>query len=114
MSNLKLDFEPNKLYSTKGTLIVFGNEEKPLFSDTLDIANSKKRKQFVEEVANICEAVSKEQLEQAILEQIARITTEKRKADENAENEQKVDTRETTPPEVKDAALDLLKSKAVL
>ncbi len=111
MSNLKLDFEPNKLYSTKGTLIVFGNEEKPLFSDTLDIANSKKRKQFVEEVANICEAVSKEQLEQAILEQIARITTEKRKADEKAENEQKADPLDATPQEVKDAALEMLKGR---
>ena len=45
MSDVKLTFQSDKPCSTKGTLILFsGNDNEPLYSDTLDIANSKKRK----------------------------------------------------------------------
>ena len=89
MSEIKLDFQSNKPYSTKGVLSVFDSKDTLLHSDTLDLANNKKRKAFVKDVAEICEAIPAEKLEQAILEQIARIQAEKRRADENtADNEE--------------------------
>jgi energy-coupling factor transporter ATP-binding protein EcfA2 len=110
---LELEFQPNKPYCTKGTLIVFDSNEKPLYSDTLDIASAKKRKGFVKEVTTICQAVSQEQLELRILEEIARIAAERRKASEKAVDEQQVDPLESTSQEVKDAALELLKSDSL-
>jgi len=111
MSDLRLEFEPGKRYSTKGTLIIFGSDDKPLHSDTLDMADCEKRKKFAKAVAAICEAIPTEQLERAILEKVAQITAEKRKADDKTEDEQKkADPLADTPQEVKDAALKLLKS----
>jgi hypothetical protein len=111
MGDLKLHFEPDKPHSTKGTLIVFGNEEKPMYSDTLDIANSKKRIFFVKEVVQKYPGIEAEILEQAILDEVARITTEKCKAKENTEDIQETDPLVATPQEVKEAALELLKSE---
>lgn len=112
MSEVRLDFQPERRYSTKGILIVFGeNGTKALFSDTLDIANSKKRKQFIADVTTAYKAISSEQLEQAIVEKVAQILSDKSKADENAGAETQKDPLETTPLEVNDAALKLLKSQ---
>ena len=112
MNDVKLEFHSDKPYSTKGTLILFsGNDDEPLYSDTLDIANSKKRKQFISEITQVCEGIPAEELEQAILKKIAEITKEKRRAGENPEDEQEIDPLETTPPEVKDAAFEVLKSE---
>lgn len=112
MSDVKLDFQSDKPCSTKGVLIVFsGNNDKPLHSDTLDIANSKKRRLFVKEFVEEYQGISAEQLEQAILEQVGHIMAEKRRANENTEDEQEIDPLETTPQEVKDAALEMLKSE---
>jgi len=112
MSDVKLNFQSDKPCSTKGTLILFGgNDDEPLYSDTLDIANSKKRKDFVKEVVQVCEGIPSEKLEQAILKKIAEIMKEKRRAGENTEDEQKIDPLEITPQEIKDAALEVLKSK---
>ena len=114
MSEVKLDFQSDKLYSTKGVLIVFsGNDDEPLYSDTLDIANNKKRKEFINEVVQTGEGIPAEKLEQAFLKKVAEIMAAKRKADKNQEDEQEIDPLETTPPEVKDAALELLKSKGL-
>ena len=89
MSEIKLDFQPNKPYVTKGTLSVFDSKGTLLHSDTLDLATNKKRKAFVEDVAEICEAIPAEKLEQAILEKVAEIQAEKRRADEDtADNEE--------------------------
>jgi len=111
MSDIRLDFQPDKATSTKGVLVVFGDEKAgPLHSDTLDIANSKKRKQFVKDVNTAYQAVSQEQLEQVILEKVAQITTEKRKAKENTQD-QEADPLASTPQEVKEAALELLKNE---
>jgi energy-coupling factor transporter ATP-binding protein EcfA2 len=112
MSDVKLEFHSDKPYSTKGTLIVFnGNDDEPLYSDTLDIANSKKRKQFISEVTKTCEGIPSEKLEQAILKKVAEIMKEKHKADENPEDEQEIDPLDITPQEVKDAAFEMLKSE---
>jgi hypothetical protein len=114
MSEVRLDFQSDKPYSTKGALIVFsGNDDEPLYSDTLDIANDKKRKEFTKEVVQICEGIPAEKLERAILKKVAGIMKEKRRADENPEDEQKIDPLKTTPQEVKDAALGLLKSEGL-
>jgi hypothetical protein len=101
MSEMKLHFQPSKPYSTKGALSVFDSKDTLLHSDTLDLATNKKRKAFVKDVAEICEAIPVEKLEQAILEQIARILAEKRRADENTAD----NTEEAQP---------LAKSKAAL
>ncbi|MFC1765584.1 hypothetical protein ACFL6U_26360, partial [Planctomycetota bacterium] len=63
MSEIKLDFQPDKPYSTKGALSVFDSKDKLLHADTLDLANNKKRKVFVKDVAEICEAIPTEKLE---------------------------------------------------
>jgi len=88
MSDLRLDFEPSKRHSTKGTLIVFGSDDKPLHSDTLNIASSKGRERFVNEVTGICEAISTEQLEQAILDKVGQIAEDRRKSDGKAEDDE--------------------------
>jgi hypothetical protein len=112
MSDIRLDFQPDKATSTKGVLIVFGDDKDgALHSDTLDIANSKKRKQFVKDVNTAYQAVSQEQLDRAILEKVAQITAEKRKADEKVETDPKVNPLGTTPQEVKEAALEMLKNE---
>jgi len=110
MSDLRLEFSPGKRYNTKGTLIIFGSDDKPLHSDTLDMADCEKRKKFAKAVAAICEAIPTEQLERAILEKVAQITAEKHKADDKTEDGQKADPLADTSQEVKDAALKLLKS----
>ncbi len=112
MSEVKLDFLSDKPCSTKGILTIFNSDgEKPLYSDTLDIANNKKRKAFIREVEQVCECIPAEKLEQAILEKVTEIIAEKHKANEKAENEQKTDLLENTPQEVKDTALELLKNE---
>lgn len=89
MSEIKLDFQPNRLHSTKGTLSIFDGDDTLLHSDTLDLASNKKRKAFVDDVVKAFKAISAEKLERAILEKIANIQAEKRRADENtADNEQ--------------------------
>jgi len=111
--DVKLDFQPDKPHSTKGTMIVYSEDEStslPLCCDKFDIANSKKRKLFIKEVVKEYQGISAEKLEQVMLEQIERIITEKRKAEEQAENKKDADPLETTPQEVKDAALEMLKS----
>lgn len=112
MTDVKLDFQSDKPCSTKGTLLIFGeNDDEPLYSDTLDIANDKKRTEFIKKVVQICEGIPTEKLEQAILKKIAEIMNEKRRAGENPEDEQETDLLETTPQEIKDAALEVLKIK---
>jgi DNA primase len=110
MSDVKLEFSPSKRYSTKGTLIIFGSDEKVLHSDTLDMADSEKRKKFANAVAAISKAIPKEQLEQAILEKVAQITARKREADDEKQDGRKGDPLDDTPQEVKEATLELLKS----
>lgn len=112
MGDIKLDFQANKTYGTKGILTLFNdNEGVPIYADTLDIANHKKRKQFINDVAQAYEGISEEKLNQAMLDKIAQILTQKRKAEEQVENKKKADPLETTPQEVKDAALEMLKSE---
>lgn len=112
--DVKLDFQPDKPNSTKGTMIVYSEDEStslPLCCDKFDIANSKKRKLFIKEVVKEYQGISAEKLEQAMLEQIERIITEKRKAEEQAENKKDADPLETTPQEVKDATFKMLKGE---
>jgi len=112
MSDVRLDFQSDKPCSTKGILIIFGgNDDEPLYSDTLDIANDKKRTEFIEKVVQSYKGIPTDKLEQAILKKVAEIMNEKHRAGENSEDEQETDPLETTPQEIKDAALEMLKSK---
>ena len=114
MSEIQLDFQSQRPYSTKGILIVLGEDEAPpLYSDTLDIANAKKRTDFIEEVVQRCEGIKAEELEQAVLEKIARIMADKRQADEKTACDSGPDPLENTPAEVKTAAMDMLKSETL-
>ena len=106
MSDIKLDFQPSKQNSTKGTLLVYsGDDTAPVDSDTLDIANKKQRTTFIKRVTEQCEGIPHEDLERAILEQVGRIVSANRKSEEKVE----ADPLETTPQAVKDAALAMLK-----
>jgi len=68
MSDVELDFQSDKPYSTKGILLIFsGNDDEPLYSDTFDIANDKKRTEFIDKVVQVCEGIPSEKLEQSIL-----------------------------------------------
>jgi len=114
MSDVRLDFQSDKPCSTKGILIIFGgNDDEPLYSDTLDIANDKKRTEFIKKVVQTCKGIPAEKLEQAVLKKVAEIMSEKRRTGENSEDEQKTDPLETTPQEIKDAALEMLKSENI-
>lgn len=111
MSEIRLDFQPDKIGSTKGVLIVFGCDKGgPLHSDTLDIASSKKRKQFVETVKDAYEGIPSEPLEQAILEKVAEMLAARESAGEETETDPGENPLKDTPQHTKDAALEMLKS----
>lgn len=112
--DVKLDFQPDKPHSTKGTMIVYSEDEStslPLCCDTFDIANDKRRRAFINKLTKEYSGISAKKVEQAILEQVGHILVEKRRAGEKAEGEQEIDPLETTPQEVKDAALEMLKGE---
>ena len=111
MNELKMDFQPDKPFGTKGTLIIYESDGNPLFSDTLDIANRKKRSECVKEVSEKNEGIEAEQLEQVILQKIADIARDRQKAQNDNPSEAEKDYLKDTPPEVKQAALDILKSE---
>src|SRR4030042_1397344 len=67
MSEINIDFHSDKTFGTKGTLFVYDDEDNPLFSDTLDIANSKKRNDFIKEVSEKYQGIESEWLETVIL-----------------------------------------------
>lgn len=111
MSEIRLEFQPDKPCSTKGILLVFiGDNTTPLHSDTLDMANSNKRKQFVNEVKSSYEEIQVEKLEQAILEKIAAIVADRNKVDGDTDKNQQTNPLQNTPQEVKETALSMLKS----
>lgn len=111
MSNIKLDFQPEKLFATKGTLVIsIEDQTTPLQLDTLDISNCKKRKQFVEEVAKKHSGIDAEELEQSIMKHAAKILANRNKASKTNEDNQQDDPLEHTSDELKDSALELLKS----
>ena len=111
MSDVKLDFQPDKTFSTKGTLIIYDSEDSPLFSDTLDIANRKKRNDCVKEVSGKYQGIESEQLEKVILQKVSQITKDKQKAQNDTASEAEKDYLKDTPPEIQRIALDTLKSE---
>jgi len=114
--DVKLDFQPDKPYSTKGTMIVNSEDEGtslPLCCDTFDIANDKRRRAFINKLTKEYAGISAKAVEHAILEHVVRIITERRKAGEKTENTQDINILEITPQEVKDAAVEMLKSESL-
>ena len=101
MSDVKLDFQPSKPYSTKGTLIVYAeNGAIPLHSDTFDLASDSRRTAFVKKVAQEHKGIPAEKITSAILAEVSKIMAEKRKATEKMELEIKA-LREQSPKESK-------------
>jgi len=112
--DVKLDFQPDKPNGTKGTLIVYSEDEStslPLCCDKFDIANEKQRRAFIHKLTKECTGISAKEVEQAILEYVVRIISGRRKAGEKAETKQDINMLEITPQEVKDAAIHTLKSE---
>jgi len=88
--DVKLDFQPDKPNSTKGTMIVYSEDEStslPLCCDKFDIANDKRREAFIDKLTKEYTGISAKKVEQAILEHVVQIITERRKAGEKTENE---------------------------
>ena len=112
MSDVNLHYQPTKAHSTKGTLTVSSkNDSTPLHCDTFDLANDKHRTAFIKKLENKYKGISPEKVNQTILRQIKRITTEKHRAEKQPHAKKCKDPLEGTPPEVKEAALAMLKSK---
>ncbi len=111
MGEIRIDFQPDKPFCTKGTLIIYDSEDNPLFSNTLDIANSKKRNDCVKEVSEKYQGIESELLEKVILQKVADIAKDRQKAKDTADNEPEKDYLKDTPPEIRQAALDMLKSE---
>lgn len=112
--DVRLDFQPEKPMSTKGTLIIYSEDEStslPLCCDTFDISNEKRRKPFIDKLTKEYPGISTKKIEQAIVEHVVRIIKERRNGSEKAGNKQDIDMLEITPQEVKDAAIEMLKSK---
>jgi hypothetical protein len=112
--DVKLDFQPDKPNSTKGTMIVYSEGEStslPLCCDTFDIANEKRRKSFISKLTKEYPGIAAKKVEQALLEHVVRIITDRRKAGEKTDNKQDVNILEITPQEVKDSATEALKSE---
>jgi hypothetical protein len=74
MSDVRLDFQPNKPHSTKGTLIVLaGNDTRALHSDTLDVANDKRRTAFIEKLTREHQGICPDKVQQAILGSVGKL-----------------------------------------
>ena len=114
--DVKLDFQPDKPCSTKGTLIIYSEDEStslPLCCDTFDIASEKRRKSFINSLTKEYQGISAKKVEQAILEHAIRIITNRRKAGEKTDNKQDINMLKVTPQEVKDSATEILKNKSL-
>jgi len=111
MSEIKIDFQPAKAFDTKGTLIVYDNEDRPLFSDTLDIANRKKRNNLVKDVSENYQGIEAEWLEELLLQKVSQITKDKQEAKKDFGDKSNEDPLKDTPPEIEEAALGMLKSE---
>ena len=112
MSEIKLDFQPSGLYSTRGILAVYGeNDAVPLMCDTFDLANDRRRAAFVKKLVQEHKGIPTEKTNSAILAEVAKIMAEKRRAAEKAKDDQDIDPLEATPRETEEAALDLLRSQ---
>jgi hypothetical protein len=111
MTDIRLDFRPNKTGGRRGVLAVFRNEEAtPLFCDTVtDIASDGKRKQFIDRVIELCPALAREDLEKSLLERAAQVLAQQDDHDD-ASREDAVDPLAETPQEVIDAAMATLRS----
>ena len=110
--DVKLDFQPDKPQSTRGTLIVYSEDESttlPLCCDTFDIANEKRRAAFINKLTKEYPAIAAKKVEQALLEHVVRIITDRRKAGEKTDNEQDVNILEITPQEVKDLICKIMR-----
>src|SRR4030042_3096512 len=107
MSEINIDFHSDKTFGTKGTLFVYDDEDNPLFSDTLDIANSKKRNDFIKEVSEKYQGIESEWLETVILQKVSQITRDKQKVKDGDGGESEKDYLKDTPPGVQEAALDI-------
>ena len=91
--DVKLDFQPDKPNSTKGTLIVYSEDEStslPLCCDKFDIANEKQRGAFIKKLTKEYTGMSAKEVEQAILEYVVRIISERRKAGEKSEDKENI------------------------
>jgi len=111
--DVKLDFQPDKPNSTKGTLIVYSEDESislPLCCDKFDIANEKQRRAFINKLTKVYTGISAKEVEQAILEYVVRIISERRKAGEKSEDKEDINILEITPQEIKDTAIEMLKN----
>jgi len=110
MSEIRIDFQPDKQFSTKGLLIIYDSENNPLFSDKLDIANRKKRNEFVKAVSDKYAGIESGKLENTILQKISHIVNDKQKNGNSSDGESEKDYLKDTPPEIKQAAVEMLKS----
>lgn len=115
--DVKLDFQPDRTHSTKGTMIVYSEDEStslPLCCDAFDIANDRRRAAFISKLTKEYPGISPKKVEQAMLEHVVRMITDRRKAGEKTDNEHGVNMLEITPQETKDAALQMLKDTSLL
>jgi hypothetical protein len=113
MSDIKLEFQPDKPLSTKGTLIVYSEDENtslPLCSDKFDIANKRYRESFIKCLTQEYPGISAKNVEDAILGHVVTIITNRRKTEKETDEED-TDLLAITPQETKDAAIEMLKSK---
>jgi hypothetical protein len=113
MSDIRLEFQSDKPLSTKGTLIVYSEDENtflPLCSDKFDIANKKHRESFIKSLTKEYPGISAKKVEDAILRYVVTIIANRRKGEEE-KNEEDADLLAITPQETKDAAIEMLKSE---
>jgi len=88
MDDVQVDiaFEPNKIGSTKGLLIVQqGN--KVLHSDRIDIAKAKDRTAFLNKLKKLCLSIDTDTLRESMLEEVKKASAEKVKPDSESPTE---------------------------
>lgn len=114
MSEIRLVFQPHKPFSTKGSLLIYNGEDDPLFQDTLDIENRKKRDEFIRAASEEYPGIDPEQLKKALLKAVGDIVKDRQKAKDTADSKSEKDYLKDTPAEIQQAALDMLKSETLL
>ncbi|MFX0194889.1 MAG: hypothetical protein ACFFCW_02110 [Candidatus Hodarchaeota archaeon] len=109
---LDIMLEQDRPGSTKGLLTVQQNSQL-LHCDVIDVARDKDRTAFVNKLHKLYPGVSADEVRQYLIEELERILTERRRAEEERANLQENDPLYNTPPEIKDDALAVLKNENI-
>jgi len=110
MTEIRVDFRPNKRGARKGAVAIYKDgETMPLACDTFDIASDDKRTQFVNRVTKTYPGIPPEELTKALLEQTTRVLAQQDDA-QGTEDRLAADPLSEAPQEVIDGAMEMLRS----